>query len=167
MNDNECYLLTKDNVRKDLGQVFLNLGEQNIRLNSFPELHFFDQGYTVGSLTRNDFGQIYFLVSYPDNSKEWRYYNEKTHLLENVIFKYAITDQIWFSGIATTFMNKKYKHNQSTFSFSDYKEIDGVLVPFSLSVELMLTNGEKFVAGIVDYENIYINQNVTEADFRQ
>ncbi|RIA08902.1 hypothetical protein OE09_0727 [Flavobacteriaceae bacterium MAR_2010_72] len=149
-NGNECYYEIKGE-KENLTAMTCKSFQSNINMNSFAELQFFNEGYDLQYYGENEKGQAAILITYPDATKEWRYYNLKTHLLETIIYN---------GGYYWNY----YPIVQTITDLSDYREVEGVILPFVYEHSIFFDNqkARKFVRAS---KIVFINKNVNVEDF--
>lgn len=153
LSANEAYF-SANKKTKPLSEDTKEALMENIKLNSFPELNFFNESYKLEFKEEgNDKGQDVISITYPDGKDELRYYNRQTHLLEIIVHQ------------GTYFWSQEPVKSTVVY-LADYKEVDGVKLPFNLRYVTIFEKADNY-EWPVQYLSITINQNVTEADFRQ
>ena len=127
---------------------------ENIKMNSFPELYFFNEGYELKFIEeKNEKGQALISIMSPDGKEEIRYYNIKTHFLETIVY----------SG---SYYWSQTPVKRTIVYFSDYRQVNGVLLPFKSRYVTIGEKNENF-EWFPEIIEIHINQNVTAADFQK
>ncbi len=155
LNGSKFYYIirNKDGIAKN---VDYSLGMKDvIRVNSFPELHFFEEGYEVKDVkTENGLHQM--KVVYPNGANEMRYYDQTTHLLIRI-------EYLGFYLRTAYFYNMQILPN-TQIEFSDYREVNGIKFPYSQTEFSKI--GKDELTTTFKFDKVYINEFVDENDFK-
>ena len=105
----------------------------------FQELYATDEDLVLEGIVTEGDKEFYKIKIVDESTKSYRFYNTKTHLLEKVEVE---------GGAA-----------KSIISYSDYKEVEGILFPFKQDMQAGMQSVN------ITFTSVIFNEGVTDEDF--